>query len=649
MRFRNLILVFILHCFLTSNAFSDDTTNIQNALTQPSSTVTQTDSAKIYLPYEKHGSVNKLFGSSFRTINKADLAYKEYHGFSEMLEEFIPALPYNLGSPGLYNSFSFFGTNPNNISFSFNGRPVMDAEYSKINPEQFNTEYFENIEVLTGSDAVILGDNSSGALINIQEIRYNTKTPYTKLWYSQGGNSYLSADGIYSQNFAPNFNFTFGFRRQTGNGRYENSWVDAWNVRSSIRWTPDEKTNISLVEYFTNHGMGLNGGIDKAISKKDGVTEIFDENYTVPYYSDYNERVFRHDLTLSITREMADDSSSVFSGNIFASNSNWEIENIPFRKMDMTDTTMFGKYISRYYGANFSFEQRIYNTLFLKAGAETYMTDIEKSFYHDSYNATSVSGYALAKIDIFSFLSVSGGARIRNNNNKTILSEGVKLNLKVNESNGLFLDFSLSERMPSFVEGLDLENEKNLLFLAEYSFKNDNIQVKIGTSFRSYENKIFYHNLFNKFLNADGFTGSIFSSYLTYEQKLFRNFKIDLMILNNHEINDNVTSYPPIFAKLSMYYEIEAGRSILRLGVSGKYVTSFNGEAFLPQYRGYMIYEDDNEAMFDGLKVFAVAKLGNAYVKASLENVLGKGFYTVPIYPYYNRNFRLSFMWSFLD
>ena len=196
---------------------------------------------------------------------------------------------------------------------------------------------------------------------------------------------------------------------------------------------------------------------------------------------------------------------------------------------------------------------------------------------------------------------------------------------------------------------LDLEKERNLLFLAEYEFKNDNTTIKLGTSFRNIENKIYYFNILNKFLNAEGFTGTLLNSYVTYEQRLYKHFVMNMMMMNHYQLEDGLNKYPPLMLKLSMYYELESGRSNLRIGVSGKYLTSFSGETFLPQYRGYMAYEDENEAMFDGLKVYALAKLGNAYVKASFENLLGSGYYTVPIYPYYNRNFRLSFIWSFLD
>ncbi|ROL62300.1 hypothetical protein D9V86_01390 [Bacteroidetes/Chlorobi group bacterium ChocPot_Mid] len=649
MRFKILILFLILRCFFGSNVFADDT-NVKKNISESASTFSKQDTARLFEPYKNHGSVNKLFGDSYRKINKVDLVNKEYHGFSEMVEEFVPAYSLNLGSPGLFNSFSFFGTNPNNISFSFNGRPMIDVEYSSLNPEQLCTEFFENVEVLTGSDAVILGDNSSGALINLQEIRYNTKAPYTKLWYSQGGNSYLSADGIFSQNFAPNFNFNFGFRRQSGAGRYKNSWVDAWNVRGGIRWTPDERTNITLLEYFTNQGIGLNGGIDKSKSiGRDGEIELFDNNYAIPYYSDFNERVFRHDLTLSITKQLSEDSSSVISGNVYISNSNWEVEKIPMKNLGVTDTTFSGKYLSRYYGANISYEQRVFKELFVKAGVEAYKVDIEKFIYHELLNATSIAGFALAKLDIFDFMTLSGGFRLRNFNNKTILSEGAKLRLNINGNNNVFFDFSLSERLPSLVEGLDLESERNFLFLAEYEFKNNNTTLTLGTSFRSIENKIYYYDVLSEFLNAEGFTGTLLCSYVTYEQRLLKHFVTNMTLMNNYEMNGDLSKYPPLILKLTMYYELESGRSDLKIGVSGKYLSSFNGMKFLPEYRQYMLYEEPNESMFDGLKIFAVAKLGNAYVKASLENLLGSGYYVVPIYPYYNRNFRLSFIWSFLD
>jgi len=354
-------------------------------------------------------------------------------------------------------------------------------------------------------------------------------------------------------------------------------------------------------------------------------------------------------LTLSITRQLNDDSNSVVSGNIYVSNSNWELESIPYYKMDMIDSLGNEKSMSRYYGANVSLEHELFKSFTLKAGADAYMVDMEKSFYHDSLEAKSLAGYALGKIDLFDLFSISGGVRIRNYYNKTVLSEGLKLNIKIDEINSLMFDLSISEKMPSPVEGFHLENEKNTLLLTEYSFKWNNTDIKLGASYRITNKPIEYFYEHALYFCNNGSDRNIFSFYATLEQKFLKNIVVNAMIINNNQIENNTQIIYPSFAKLSMFYEIHSGRSILRLGVAGKLVTAFYGETFLPQYRSYMTYDTENEPMFDGLKVFTSAKLGNAYVKVSLENILGSGFYTVPIYPYYGRNFRLSFSWSFLD
>ena len=135
-----------------------------------------------------------------------------------------------------------------------------EANFGTFNMDMFSTEFMESVEILVGSDAVIFSNNSSGALINLQEIRYNASTPYTKLWINQAGTSMISSDGVFSQNILPNFNFTVGIRAISSDGDFTNQWVDSWNLRGILRWNLSPKTNISLTENFYNHAAGTNGG-----------------------------------------------------------------------------------------------------------------------------------------------------------------------------------------------------------------------------------------------------------------------------------------------------------------------------------------------------------------------------------------------------
>jgi hypothetical protein len=263
------------------------------------------------VPLLSHGKIIHSETQSFRNINKKDIQLLNYIGINDIISAFTPFYSQNLGSYSSYNNFYALGAGSKSITYAFNGRNINDIDLGSLNPEQFSPEFFENIEIFTGADAAILGDNASSVFINFQEIRYNTAVPFTRIWFGNSGFGYLGADGIYSQNFMPNWNFTFGFRSYNSLGAYSNSWGNQWNARAILRWNPDNKTSISLTENFTNQGSGTNGGINTVLSE-----DIKDVLSAVPYFNGLNERVFRHDLTLSATHNFTDSAVNVLSLNL---------------------------------------------------------------------------------------------------------------------------------------------------------------------------------------------------------------------------------------------------------------------------------------------------------------------------------------------
>ncbi len=160
----------------------------------------QSDTVKIdsnysVTPLKSLGSVSLIKTENiYRNIYKDALPHINYTEFADIIEANIPIFPLSFGAAGQRNSFSAFGAEPNQIAMQFNNRPMNDRKFFNINLNQTAPEFLENIQILAGSEAVVNENNSSGLLINIKEIVYNSKHPYTKLWYCQGGDNLLSAD-----------------------------------------------------------------------------------------------------------------------------------------------------------------------------------------------------------------------------------------------------------------------------------------------------------------------------------------------------------------------------------------------------------------------------------------------------------------------
>ena len=115
--------------------------------------------------------------------------------------------------------------------------------------------------------------------------------------------------------------------------------------------------------------------------------------------------------------------------------------------------------------------------------------------------------------------------------------------------------------------------------------------------------------------------------------------------LNNKEHS----LFPNFSAKGTAYYKIKVGRSELKAGVTGSLQSSFNGFSFFSVTRTYYPYESSLKLTNTGLDVFLIARLDEVYVRAELQNALSQGYYTVPIYPAMDMNFRLTLSWAFMD
>ena len=212
-------------------------------------------------PLKAHGSSFLIPYKHYNKINKTDFAFENYQTSSELIQNKLFSLPLSLGNIGKFNSLAINGAYSQQISSCYNNRPMFDVFDKKYNLEQFPAEFFENIEILTGTDAVSFSDNSSAAMLNFQEIIYNTNTPFTKLWFAQADYDFIGADGIFSQNIAKDLNFTFGFRSLFSSGRYDNNWLESWNTRGLLRYNISDLSSISIVYNFVNMGNGTNGGM----------------------------------------------------------------------------------------------------------------------------------------------------------------------------------------------------------------------------------------------------------------------------------------------------------------------------------------------------------------------------------------------------
>lgn len=584
------------------------------------------------------------------TISKMDMQLVEYDGLFELLEEFTHAYPLSLGSPGQFNHLSFYGAMPQSVGFTYNGRPLADPATGMFNPEQFPVEAAERVEVLTGTYAIALEDNTAGALVNLQEIRYDTRRPFTRIWYHQGGYQHIASDGIFSQNIAQGLNVTAGFRRQSSAGRYENSRIDTWNIRGAVRWNISDYTNISLSEIFTSHFNETNGGVDTELTPSIG-----NERTAEVLYSESDERVYRHDLTLTLTSYLTEDSTTAFSGVAYYSHALWEKDRVEALRTGAEDISNLVPFVSRRLGVTGKLEQH-FEALQLTAGGKLEQVTNERTVYFADNTDIGASAFGLVTLFPHKAVELTGGLRARFADEAIYISAGARTDIQLNDRLILSGDVSRSVRTISVLEGVNLLNEEHLLALGSLKWKEGKHNVDLTGFYRSVRNPVQAFPVMattGTVVNATYANGepvNTFGAVISYAGRIgsfvgtaFAN------ISRANSAGQNLERFPLVYGGLTVMYEYTVGRSALRGGVRMRGLTSFRGQQYNPLTWSYFPVAEESGVRGNGLDLVASATLGNAFIRASYNNLFGQTYYFVPFYPEESNVFRLSVSWAFLD
>ncbi len=650
------LLLLLVMCSLRLTAFQPgDTLRPKDA--RPDSTLPTRDSLALAdsleaeflptpLPY--HGSLQMKGREADVVIDKRQLYGELYDGLFDILTQHSNSYPLSLGFTGQNNQLSYYGAAARDVQLNFNGRSLADPGYGAVNIEQYPPEFAERIELLFGSRAVIMEDNAAGALINLQEIRYNSKYPYTRIWYIQGGGDLIGSDGVFSQNVARGWNVTLGWRRLSADGQYRNNALDSWNVRALLRWNISERFNISLSDVFTNHQIDVNGGIDLSRS-----SDIGSSINAVPLFSNIDERVIRHDLTLTASGLLAADSSSGFTVSAYASNADWIFTE---RRFDGGSDNRVSEWGSHLLGLSGRFDQSFGGVNFL-AGGTIEQRGAGANPWAAAEEGARLAGYGLLELAPAPTLKVSGGLRTALIREKLHLNTGARLNYSLGKAWRGMIDISQSVRLPSRSEGAELSSEDHLLGIAGIALETDEFALEVEAFARLVDNPILTDTLRNetgRIVASPAINGN---SRRTLGAHLHASFSVlDFSIrpfaqLHFVSESDDASDerFPLIYGGIEVQREFAFGASRLRVGARVRGLSDFRGEQFIPYNWSYISSSVQSGARSTGIDLMATALLGNASVRFMFENVLSQTYYFVPIYPELDGNLRLSVAWTFLD
>lgn len=664
-----------------------------------------TANVQLFAPFRAHGRLFMTSTQAFVTVDKKDVQWQDYTGFADLLAERLPAFPLFLGLQGAYNHLSILGASPRDVAVMMNGRPMRNVALGATYLEQLPPEMAEQTEVFLGSDAALLANNASGAAINIQEIRHNTKSLYTRIWYQQFGDQFTAADVDASYNIAPNLNLTLGARTQNAKRIYNNTASQLWNARMILRWNLSSTASISFSYLLTQQRISANGGLLPTTATASVVNSL-------TLFNELQENTLRHDLTLTGSAYLTRDSSIAATLSAYTTWDGRALERASLQGSyaangqasggviiapDATITQSTTTNVSIGATGRIETHVRLFSALeaSLIAGGNVALHSIPESIYWSAAARESnftvqtqgeLSAFGRLGFTLLKSLDVSGGARFTLVGKRPEVALGAKAALYLIRSTTTSVQFwgdaSRSFRLPSITDDsaavlskVELKSESHALVLAGLRFREETPQSTFSADILAFgrwiENPIVYDTTSQVFTNIVHFADSVrafpnttlatIRAYNGAPRTIFgasvsanwhgKNvlFGGGLVLSGFANLTLSQTDgksdgrFPLLYAGATVQYEYTFGRDVLRAGVRVRMMTPFVGERFSPMLWAYVPSATEQGLTGNGIDIVAGAEVfGSLNIRATYQNALNTPAFTVAGYPQYPTVLRLT-------
>lgn len=587
--------------------------------------------------------------SGYQLLSNREMAWQAYYTSTDLLRTYLPAYVLSQGAPGLRRGFSILGAATDALSTTFNGRPLRDLERDAMELEFYPAEFTERMEVLSGTRALLYGSGEALMGVNMVAPAFDVIGSYARVWYIQGPNNNSGADLTFARNLSTTTNINLGFRRMPSDGAYDNQDVSGWSARGTVRWQPSAGLGFGLTELFTNHTHGANGGLtpESSFSPQNLGTAV--------QHSELHDETLRHDLTLTAQWYplllLTPSAGNVATGDT---------------------TTRFDASI--YY----SFAERsllVADTLAPIDTVEDQPTMMRRDL---------VGGRLAARLPLaFALLEANGVAELQGNG-KLYLEAGGMLSLKLSdiaEARGAAKIhrsrggdyFSLAGEgniqlgdsvrlFGSYRQSLEL-NSDPVAKIWVLPDTNRAISQWFTSSFLEAGAELrgggFWLRGAAYLRQATPRVGNAgLVSYTITAADVRTNIPISFLHLDLHLLGtlppDDDKRFPTFYGNGDLYgqFKLVEGNLNLRVGTTLEFQTTLQGAEY-EVISGEFIYPRDPsrpaEQLYPNWGIYARTRLGDAYLRAELRNILDAEFWSVYRYPIWERGLYLSVTWAFVD
>ena len=582
-----------------------------------------------YYDFSKYRGSTLYFNDN---INYTEIPTNNYFFTTDILSQFVPTNPLFLTVPGNHSAFSIFGANPKE-NISMLGGIAMNDIFGNANFDFISSEFANSMEIMYGSSAAIK-TGKSGMAVNIQPFIYNTSNPYTKIWYTQGDNKLIGVDGIFSQNFLPNWNITGGFKRMSSNSYYQNSFIDMWNARLMLSFYQSNQSSFSLLYHFTNFYTGDFGGILPIdYNKNNTAASQVRSNFTTLTDRQYKtDLIFLHSYH-SIDSNLIINSNLFFNhleNNIYYGNDTFLVELF----LDSTGRNIASAYN---YGYNTNLKYNLSNLFCINTGIEINSNNVLNTLLTNNFNGFGYNIYGMGVLD-FNTTNISLGGRYGHKYDKNVFSFGGSITKNITKKMSLIADISYLKTDPISVFNYYQEEH----FLTLLGLKYDSI-ISFNLFYRDITDQIIFSTILYSQQQIE--SNKLFGG--TIKSNINLPYNLKAIITLSDYVDKFANNSSTLYANLSLEYKYAKSQSSIIFGLSGTLLQSENKYYFSPLDKNYIRTELNEGLEFDGFSAYIKAKLGNCFLQISFKNILGLTYSYLAYYPMLKQEFNLSLTWAF--
>ena len=578
---------------------------------------------------------------------------------SEILRQTSGVFLRDLGEPGKPQQLISHGTDWRGIALMLDGRPMNDPVTGTFNLYDLPIEFIDEISVSSGAEGRVFNPDAAGSLINVVSKQYSSVRPVTKIRFVQEQFDNLLTDGLYTQNVARGANLMLGFQRHTTLGRFKNARLDAWSLRSRLRYNISDQLNISVMDLYTKSVNGLNGGIDIQ-----NTTTIFEEVSAAVKNRNAFETLSRHDLTLSAIGKFFEDSSWTTNVLLFKTNIEREYDD----PGTLTQPTAIADlHTSGFLGISF-FQSLNADILHLQFGGQTGQKRSEESRTVGHQLQSSSALFIKAGVSLFDLLEPTAYIRRELVGGESGTSTGLAATLKITGEWSLFGEVSSTVRFPTLQESYwndstvfrtqPVQQESHAYVEGGMKVSaNSWLALSVSAWQRTVDNAILFRPSYTQFgtpavgianisqIRSQGVNGSVVLRPGRFE------FLGTLTANSYWEANTVKTLVPDLILHGELNYRDQFFHGALdaKFGVRSEFYNRHRGMAYIPPMSIYLENTGPEVGRFTIFDLYAILQLGDARVSLAWENLGNVPYYITPVYPMPGRHFRLSVDWVFSD